>query len=157
MGANTLGHLDPEFIEIMNGVGKLLRAIFRTQNRVTGAVSGTGTAAMEAALCNLIEPGDEVLVPVRATSPRAWRRWPSAWAAKSKSLSASGERSSARRDRGGAERDERAQSRRRVHAETSTGVLHPVHEYADIVHKYGALLVADCVTSLAGNPVLVDE
>jgi alanine-glyoxylate transaminase/serine-glyoxylate transaminase/serine-pyruvate transaminase len=62
MGANTLGHLDPEFIGIMNNVNGMLRRVFRTRNPITGAVSGTGTAGMEASLCNLIEPGDEVLI-----------------------------------------------------------------------------------------------
>ena len=64
MGANTLGHLDPDFVGIMNNVGTMLRAVFRTKNRITGAISGTGTAGMEASLCNLIEEGDEVLVCV---------------------------------------------------------------------------------------------
>ena len=58
MGANTLGHLDPEFLGIMNNVGTMLRRVFKTRNPITGAVPGTGTAGMEAALCNLIEPGD---------------------------------------------------------------------------------------------------
>jgi alanine-glyoxylate transaminase/serine-glyoxylate transaminase/serine-pyruvate transaminase len=64
MGANTLGHLDPEFVDIMNNVGKMLRRVFRTKNQITGAISATGTAGMEASLCNLIEQGDEVLVCV---------------------------------------------------------------------------------------------
>ena len=50
MGANTLGHLDPEFLGIMNNVGLMLRRVFKTRNQITGAVPGTGTAGMEAAL-----------------------------------------------------------------------------------------------------------
>src|SRR5216110_874174 len=59
-----LGHLDPEFLTIMNEVQAQLRAAFQTQNPFTIAVSGTGSAGMEAALVNLIEPGDTVIVGV---------------------------------------------------------------------------------------------
>ena len=64
MGANTLGHLDPQFVEIMGNVGAMLRRVFITKNAITGAVPATGTGAMEASLSNLIEHGDEVLVLV---------------------------------------------------------------------------------------------
>ena len=60
----TLGHLDPEFLAIMNEVQELLRHVFQTRNRLTIPISGTGSAGMEAALCNLTEPGDSVLVAV---------------------------------------------------------------------------------------------
>ena len=158
MSANTLGHLDPEFIDIMNGVGAMLRQVFRTENRVTGAVSATGTAGMEAALCNLIEPGDEVLVPVAGYFADRMLQMVTRMGGKVKVIE---------RPWGTAFTPEEIEAALQemdapkvvaaVHAETSTGVLHPVHEYAKIAHKYGALLVADCVTSLAGCPVLVDE
>ena len=64
MSTPLLGHLDPEFLSIMNQVQTLLRAIFQTQHPFTIAVSGTGSAGMEAALVNLIEPGDQVIVGV---------------------------------------------------------------------------------------------
>src|SRR6266498_1727350 len=64
MSTPLLGHLDPKFLEIMNEVQAQLRAVFRTQNPFTIAVSGTGSAGMEAALVNLIEPGDAVVVVV---------------------------------------------------------------------------------------------
>src|SRR5512144_3389943 len=62
MSTPLLGHLDPKFLEIMNEVQAQLRAVFRTQNPFTIAVSGTGSAGMEAALVNVIEPGDTVVV-----------------------------------------------------------------------------------------------
>ena len=64
MSTPLLGHLDPKFLEIMNEVQAQLRAVFRTQNPFTIAVSGTGSAGMEAALVNVIEPGDTVVVVV---------------------------------------------------------------------------------------------
>src|SRR5262245_54967851 len=59
-----LGHLDPEFVALMDETQALLRYVFRTENRLTLAVSGTGSAGMEAVVVNLIEPGDKMLVCV---------------------------------------------------------------------------------------------
>src|SRR5260370_11497096 len=65
LGAPTVGHLDPYFLQIMNETQVMLRQVFRTQNALTLAVSGTGSAGMEACVVNLIEPGDKMLVCVK--------------------------------------------------------------------------------------------
>ena len=62
MAAPLLGHLDPVFLRCMDDIQELLRFVFETTNRVTVPVSATGSAGMEAALVNVIEPGDEVVV-----------------------------------------------------------------------------------------------
>src|SRR5437868_7271287 len=62
MAAPLLGHLDPLFLRCMDDIQELLRYVFETTNRVTVPVSATGSAGMEAALVNVIEPGDEVVV-----------------------------------------------------------------------------------------------
>ena len=158
MGANTLGHLDPEFIGIMNNVNGMLRRVFRTKNPITGAISGTGTAGMEAALCNLIEPGDQVLVCVSGYFSNRMQQM----------AERMGARVSLLENPWGVpflpEQIEAALSQMDapkvlaiVHAETSTGVLNPLEGVADIAHKYGALIVVDAVTSLAGCPLPVDE
>src|SRR5438034_9968735 len=59
MAAPVLGHLDPLFLQCMDDVQALLRYVFETENRVTVPISATGSAGMEAALVNVIEPGDE--------------------------------------------------------------------------------------------------
>ena len=64
MATPLVGHLDPEFLRIMEEEQRLLRYLFQTYNDVTLAVPGTGMAGMEAALCNIIEPGDPILIPV---------------------------------------------------------------------------------------------
>src|SRR5438128_729706 len=64
MGTPLLGHLDPQFLEIMNETQELLRKTFRTANRLTFPVSGTGSAGMETCVVNLIEPGDKMVVCV---------------------------------------------------------------------------------------------
>jgi len=60
----TVGHLDPYYLEVMNGLQQMLRELFRTKNPMTFAVSGTGSAGMETCVVNLIEPGDKILVCV---------------------------------------------------------------------------------------------
>src|SRR5215207_8623304 len=62
MATPLVGHLDPQFLILMDEVQGLLRVVFQTQNELTIPISGTGSAGMEAALCNFIEPGDRVLV-----------------------------------------------------------------------------------------------
>jgi len=158
MGANTLGHLDPEFVEIMNNVGAMLRRVFRTHNRITGAVPGTGTAGMEAALCNLIEAGDEVLVCVAGYFSDRMRQMAERMQARVTCL---------HRDWGTVftvEEIEAALSGMDkpkvvaiVHAETSTGAWQPLEEIVQCAHRHGALVVVDAVTSLGGCPLLIDE
>src|SRR6266545_2998275 len=62
MTTPLLGHLDPQFLQIMTETQDLLRQVFRTSNRLTIPVSATGTAGMEACLVNLLEPGDKAVV-----------------------------------------------------------------------------------------------
>ena len=64
LGAPTVGHLDPYFLQVMNETQSMLRQVFRTQNALTLAVSGTGSAGMETCVVNLIEPGDKMVVCV---------------------------------------------------------------------------------------------
>src|SRR5213593_2685873 len=61
----VIGHLDPAFLKVMDGLQEMLRWVFQTRNPLTIAVSGTGSAGMEAALVNLVEPGEEVIVGVK--------------------------------------------------------------------------------------------
>src|SRR5690349_9931555 len=62
LAAPTVGHLDPAFLALMDAVQALLRTLFRTSNTLTFAVSGTGSAGMEACLVNVLEPGDRVVI-----------------------------------------------------------------------------------------------
>ena len=64
LAAPTVGHLDPEYLQIMDETRQLLQTVFSTKNDMTMAVSGTGSAGMEACVCNLVEPGDEMIVCV---------------------------------------------------------------------------------------------
>ncbi|MEX2559633.1 MAG: alanine--glyoxylate aminotransferase family protein, partial [Pirellulales bacterium] len=64
MAAPTVGHLDPYYLELMNGMQRMLRGVFRTANEMTFAISATGSAGMESTVVNLVEPGDSMVVCV---------------------------------------------------------------------------------------------
>jgi alanine-glyoxylate transaminase/serine-glyoxylate transaminase/serine-pyruvate transaminase len=64
MVAPVVGHLDPDFVRVMDDIKKLLRTVFQTANEITFPVSGTGSAGMETALMNLVEEGDDVVIAV---------------------------------------------------------------------------------------------
>ncbi len=157
MALPTIGHLDPEFVQIMDDIKAMLKKVMLTDNELTFPISATGSAGMEACLGNLIEPGDRCVICVNGVF---------------------GERMADIAERNGAEvvkveapwgspidpdRVRQAISSGAtklvaiVHAETSTGVLQPLEEITQITHEHDALLVVDTVTSLGGHPVKVDE
>jgi alanine-glyoxylate transaminase/serine-glyoxylate transaminase/serine-pyruvate transaminase len=155
LAKGTVGHLDPYYLEVMNGLQEMLRGLFRTKNPMTMAISGTGSAGMEATVVNLIEPGDSMVVCVNgvfggrmadvaeragAKVTKIERPWgevftpadlAAALAQKPKVVGI-------------------------VMAETSTGAWQPIEEISRAVHEAGALLLVDAVTALGGVPVEVD-
>lgn len=157
MAQPLVGHLDPQFLAVMGEVQELLRFVFQTRNRLTIPVSGTGSAGMEAALCNFIEPGDEVVIGVNGYFGERLCNMAQRYGATVRRLEkAWGEVFSP--DEIEAELKKKpAKLVALVHAETSTGALQPMAGMADIVHRSGGLLVMDCVTSLGGVPVQIDE
>ncbi|MEF8773819.1 MAG: alanine--glyoxylate aminotransferase family protein [Halobacteriales archaeon] len=158
MSTPLVGHLDPSFVELMDETQELLRYVFRTDNQWTIPVSGTGSAAMEAAFANVVEPGDTVLVPTNGYF---------------------GGRMESMADRAGGEvvhvdapwgeplavEDVKAAFERHdpdvfgfVHAETSTGVRQPnVDVLTDVARDHDAYTIMDSVTSLGGVEVRVDD
>jgi alanine-glyoxylate transaminase/serine-glyoxylate transaminase/serine-pyruvate transaminase len=158
MGANTLGHLDPEFVEIMSNVGAMLRRVFKTTNPITGAITGSGTAGMEAGLCNLIEPGDEVLCLVFGYFSNRMRQMSERIGGKVKVLERTwGTVFTPEEVRQALSEMKAPKVVSLVHAETSTGVLQPLEEIVQIAHEHGALVVVDAMTSLGGCPLYVDD
>jgi alanine-glyoxylate transaminase / serine-glyoxylate transaminase / serine-pyruvate transaminase len=156
LSAPTVGHLDPYYLQLMNEMQEMLRAVFRTKNAMTMAVSATGSAGMESAVVNLIEPGDRMVVCVNgvfggrmvdvatragAEVTRLDRRWGEVFTV-----------------------DDLKETLARVKpkvvgivmAETSTGAWQPIEEISALVHNAGAMLIVDAVTALGGVPVEVD-
>jgi alanine-glyoxylate transaminase/serine-glyoxylate transaminase/serine-pyruvate transaminase len=157
MATPLVGHLDPAFIQLMDRTQSLLRYVFQTENPLTIPVSGTGTAAMETAVANMVEPGDPVLVCVNGYFGLRLADMAGRYG---------GEVETVTRPWGDVFTPEAVSDvldRRPakvvaiVHAETSTGALQPLDEIAKVVHAHGAILIVDAVTSLGGIPVRVDE
>ncbi len=158
MSAPLVGHLDPYFTSLMDDTVALLRYVFRTQNKLTFPVSGTGSAGMEAAFDNFLEPGDVAVIGVNGLF---------------------GERMVDNAQRTGAtvipvtaewgkiihpediEKALKSQKKVKllslVHVETSTGVLQPLLDASKLAKQYEALYLVDTVTSLAGHEVAVDD
>lgn len=158
MATPLVGYLDDYYIDVMDDVQALLRYLFRTENEYTFAVSGTGSAAMETAFANLVEPGETVVVPsngyfgerMGAIAERAGGtvRWIDApWGEpldpqELESVLA----------------DHNPTVVGFVHGETSTGVQQPaVADLTRLAHDYGAYVIADTVASLGGVPFETDD
>src|SRR5690242_7067467 len=157
MSTPLLGHLDPKFLEIMNEVQAQLRAVFRTQNPFTIAVSGTGSAGMEAALVNLIEPGDAVIVVVAGVFGTRMTDIVGRAGGRLVKLEVPwGETIDPGRIEEALKKEGKVKAVALVHAETSTGAQQPIEGLGKLCHDHGALLVVDTVTSLGGVPVDVD-
>jgi alanine-glyoxylate transaminase/serine-glyoxylate transaminase/serine-pyruvate transaminase len=156
LGMPLLGHLDASFVALMDETQNLLRHVFRTENRLTMAVSGTGSAGMEAVVVNLIEPGDPMLVCVNGVfggrmvdvAERAGAKVTSIERPYGEVFDPEEVRAAIRKDR--------PKVVGIVQAETSTGAWQPIEEIAQIAREEGALIAVDAVTSLGGIPVEVD-
>ena len=158
MSTPLVGHLDPSFIEIMNEVQDLLRYTFRTDNQWTIPVSGTGSASMEAAISNLVEPGDTMLVPTNGYFGGRMESMAQRAGGEVVHVDAPWGEPLDPADVQEAFEEHQPDVFGFVHAETSTGVLQPsVSELTSIAHDHDAYVIADCVTSLGGVEMRVDE
>lgn len=157
MAHPLLGHLDPQFIELMKEVQELLRYAFQTQNQMTLPISGTGSASMESTVANLLEPGDAILIGVNGYFGERLCDMASRYGADVTRLESPWGGVFHPDQIDAALKAKPAKVVALVHAETSTGALMPMQGMADVVHKHGALLLMDCVTSLGGIPVKIDE
>lgn len=151
-----VGHLDPQFLALMNEVQDLLRFVFETENPLTIPVSGTGSAGMEAAFANFVEPGDPVLIGVNGYFSERMVEIAGRYGAVVQRLDRAWGEVFTLEEIDAALRKQPAKLVALVHAETSTGALQPLDGMAEVVHRHGALLLVDCVTSLGGLPVQID-
>lgn len=158
MAKPLVGHLDPEFIRLMNDLQALLRHLFETKNPLTIPISGTGSAGMEAAFVNVVQPGDRVLVCINGVFGERMADVAERCGASLRTLSIPWGQAF---DLDAIRKELRAFQPRVlaiVHAETSTGVLQPLEEFPKIMKSHpDTLLLVDTVTSLGGHPVKVDE
>ncbi len=158
MSGSMIGYLDADFMKVLDEVSELLRLLFQTEESLTMALSGTGSAGMEAGLNSLLEPGDTVIICVCGFF---------------------GQRMVEMAGRAGADvvllqsewgrpfppelleeelsKHDKVKMVAVVHAETSTGVMQPLADLSKLVKEHGALFMVDAVTSLGGSRVEVDR
>jgi len=158
MSRPTIGHLDPLFVDFMDELKGLLQYAFRTENPLTMPVSGPGSVGMEACFVNLVQPGDTVVVcqngvfggrmkenVVRCGATAVMVQDPWGRAVDPEKLESTL-----------AEHPETSIVAF-VHAETSTGARSDAARLTEIAHEHDCLVIADCVTSLGGIPLEVEE
>lgn len=154
----TVGYLDASYTALLERLQDQLRGLFLTENTETLAVTGAGTAAMEAALYNVLEPGDQVVAGVHGYFGERMRQVAERAGAEVHVVEAPwGEPTSP----AAIEAKLSGLSKVKVvcapHGETSTGVRQPIPELAKAAHDHGALLVIDTVASLGGVEFRTDE
>ena len=152
-----VGHLDPYFIQVMADVQQLLKTAFGTNDGATLVISGTGSAGMEAAVVNFVEPGTKLAVFANGYfSDRLTEMAKRQGASVVRFEKAWGETYTDEEARAFIAR-EKPKVVAYVHAETSTGALQSGSAICAAAHDAGALVIADCVTSLGGVPVEFDK
>src|SRR4051794_39825586 len=152
----VLGHLDPDFLDVLDEIADRLRAVFRTNNALTLPISGTGSAGMEACFVNLIEAGDTVIIGVNGVFGERMCEVARRCGAEVVRVEQPWGRAIDPQqllDAHGAHPDARVLAV--VHAETSTGIQNEIAPLATL-QTTDTLLLVDTVTSLGGIPVEVD-
>jgi alanine-glyoxylate transaminase/serine-glyoxylate transaminase/serine-pyruvate transaminase len=158
MAQPTIGHLDPRFLQLMDEVAEQLRVVFGTENRLTVPISATGSAGMETAFVNVLEPGDTAIIGVNGVFGRRMMDVAERAGARVVTVDADWGQPL---DVGKLIEAQKANPAARllavVHAETSTGVLQPLDELGNHLRGTDTLFLVDAVTSLGGVPVDIDE
>lgn len=157
LGKPTVGHLDPYFLQVMDEIRTMLTSLLHTENSLTFPMSGTGSAGMETCFANLVEPGDAVLIGVNGVFGTRMVDVAQRCGADVTTVEAEWGRALDPEAIRAAAKGRKFKLLAAVHAETSTGVLQDVPPLRAIADEVGALLLLDCVTSLAGLPVRLDE
>lgn len=158
MSTPLTGHLDPEFITMMDEVKSMVQQTFLTKNQLSFVVSAPGSAGMETCFVNLLEPGDECIICINGVfGGRMADIAERCGATVHKVITPWGQVSTTDQIKEALVACPKPKLVALVHAETSTGALQPIAEIADLVHNAGSLLVVDAVTSYCGVPLKVDE
>ncbi|MCU0836635.1 MAG: alanine--glyoxylate aminotransferase family protein [Chromatiaceae bacterium] len=153
----TIGHLDPQFVAMMEELKDLLRYAFRTENRLTMPVSAPGSAGMETCFVNLVEPGDQVVVCINGVFGQRMKENVERCGGVPILVNEPWGRAV---DPGRLEDALKANPEARivafVHAETSTGACSDAKTLVEIAHRHECLTIVDAVTALGGCPLEVD-
>jgi alanine-glyoxylate transaminase / serine-glyoxylate transaminase / serine-pyruvate transaminase len=157
MARPTLGHLDPQFLQVMDDIKSMLQAVFQTKNELTLLVSGSGMAGMEACLVNLLEPGDKILICIAGVFSGRLKEVAERTHAQVTAIHAPwGQVFSAEQIEQAIQQHGPFKVVGIVQAETSTGAQQPITAISKVVHAGGALLLVDTVAGLGGIEMDVD-
>ncbi|MDB9538518.1 alanine--glyoxylate aminotransferase family protein [Anabaenopsis tanganyikae CS-531] len=156
MNHSLVGHLDPAFLELMDEIQSLLRYVWQTENHHTIAVSGTGSAAMEATIANATAPGDVVLIGVAGYFGNRLVDMAGRYGADVRTITKPWGQVFSLDEIRMAVEQHRPAILALVHAETSTGARQPLEGVAEVCREFGTLLLVDTVTSLGGVPIFLD-
>ena len=157
LSSPVIGYMDPVYLKVLDRIGELLPPVFGQKSGVTNAMPGTGSSGMEAAVANLLEPGDRVLVCVHGYFGDRVRQMAERQEAEITVLE---------EDWGNPIDPQRVEDALKqgpyklmtvVHAETSTGVLQPMDDIARLAKEYDTMLLLDTVSSLGGIEIKVDK
>jgi alanine-glyoxylate transaminase/serine-glyoxylate transaminase/serine-pyruvate transaminase len=158
LSRHIIGHLDPEFVQLMDELKTLTQYAFQTQNRLTMIVSGPGSAGMETCFVNLLEPGDKAIVCINGVFGGRMKENVERCGAAAIVVEDDWGRPV---DPNKAEKALRAHPDAKVlafvHAETSTGARSDAETLCRLARRYDCLTIVDTVTSLGGIPLMVDE
>ena len=157
LSRKTLGYLDAYLLQIMDELKEMLRRIMNTRNEVTFTLSGTGSAGMEAAYTNLVEPGDKVLILAGGFFALRMQEVASRLGAKVDVLEFPWGTPVLAEEAKKKLQQESYRIVGMVHAETSTGVKNPVAEVGALLKGTDTLFVVDAVTSLGGTEIRMDD
>jgi alanine-glyoxylate transaminase/serine-glyoxylate transaminase/serine-pyruvate transaminase len=158
MTSPILGYLDPEFLVVMDDTMALLRHLFQTENEMTITLAGTGMAAMEASICNVVEPGDEVIVGIHGFFGQRMAEIVERHGGKAIRVEvAFGQVVEASQIAAALDAHPDAKMVGVVHGETSSGVGQPLAEIGRLVRERDKLFLVDTVCSLGGANIPVDE
>jgi len=158
MAMPLIGHLDPDFLRLMDECKNMIREVFQTNNRFTLATPGTGTSGMEAAVMNMLEPGDRAIIGTCGYFGNRIVEMAERTGAEVIQVDAEwGSAIEPEAIRAAAKKTQPIKLIAIVHAETSTGVQQPIEQISEIAKELDALLLIDCVTSLGGIPVQADK
>ena len=158
MAQPTIGHLDPEFVGLMEDIKSLLRYAFQTENSLTLPLSAPGSAGMEAAFCNLLEPGDKVVVCINGVFGMRMAENVRRMGGELVTVEdAWGQQVDPDKLRSALAANPDAKIVAFVHAETSTGVCSDVQTLCQIAREANCLTIVDSVTAVGGVELKVDE
>jgi len=158
MARPLIGHLDPEFVTMMDEVKEMTQKCFLTDNHLTFVVSAPGSAGMETCLVNLLEPGDECIIGINGVFGGRMKEIATRCGAKVHTVEVEwGKVIDPKQIKEALGKCPKPKLVALVHAETSTGARQPLKEISDLVHDAGSLLMIDAVTSFCGVPLKVDE